>query len=140
MWRRLIEATFGSGKTVPAAVQGPVASGDEGNWGLALDAAGRIYGLKLHENKAHFTTLVSMIKTKVPNVVGVTLSACVDVMIDEFSGNQDALEIIQEIVKDLNIPIAYNFPAGHIKDNRALILGETISFEVTDKETRVIFE
>lgn len=61
----------------------------------ALDAAGRIYGLKLHENKAHFTTLISMIKTKVPNVVGVTLSACVDVMIDEFSGNQDALEIIR---------------------------------------------
>ena len=53
---------------------------------------------------------------------------------------KNALEIIQETVKDLNIPVAYNFPAGHIKDNRALILGGTITFEVTEKATNVVFE
>ncbi len=53
---------------------------------------------------------------------------------------KNALEIIQEAVKNLNIPIAYNFPAGHIKDNRALILGHVISLEVTENETKVVFE
>ena len=53
---------------------------------------------------------------------------------------KDALEIIQDIVKDLKIPVAYNFPAGHIKDNRALILGRQISMEVTAETSKVVFE
>ncbi|MGB0933017.1 MAG: S66 peptidase family protein [Lishizhenia sp.] len=31
------------------------------------------------------------------------------------------------------IPIAFDFPAGHIQDNRALILGKQTRFEVTEK-------
>ena len=56
---------------------------------------------------------------------------------------QEVSEITRSLkmmAKDLNIPVAYNFPAGHIKDNRALILGATISFEVSKKETKVVFE
>lgn len=53
---------------------------------------------------------------------------------------KNALEIIQDSVKDLNIPVAYNFPAGHSKDNRTLILGRIVTFEVTAKETTVVFE
>ncbi len=53
---------------------------------------------------------------------------------------KDGLEIIQDVLKDYNFPIIYNFPAGHIKDNRSLILGKTISIQVTDKESVVKFE
>jgi muramoyltetrapeptide carboxypeptidase len=35
-----------------------------------------------------------------------------------------AEEIIYEIVKKYNYPIAFGFPAGHLSDNRALVLGQ----------------
>ena len=37
-----------------------------------------------------------------------------------------AEEIISEKIKDKNIPTVFNFPAGHINDNRAIILGRRI--------------
>jgi len=53
---------------------------------------------------------------------------------------KDALQIIQEVLKDYDFPIIYNFPAGHIKDNRALILGKTVSIDVNAKKSIVKFE
>ena len=53
---------------------------------------------------------------------------------------KDALEIIQDVLKDYDFPILYNFPAGHIKDNRALILGKTVSVDVNLKGSVVKFE
>ncbi|MDG4949586.1 LD-carboxypeptidase [Weeksellaceae bacterium KMM 9724] len=43
-------------------------------------------------------------------------------------------QIIESFVDDLKIPVVFNFPAGHIGDNRALVLGKQVSFEVNDKE------
>lgn len=37
-----------------------------------------------------------------------------------------AEEIISEKIKDKNIPTVFNFPAGHVNDNRAIILGRSI--------------
>lgn len=59
---------------------------------------------------------------------------------NEIPWGKNAFEIIEEVTKDLKIPIIYNFPAGHIQDNRALIIGKTISMEVTKEESKVTFE
>ena len=59
---------------------------------------------------------------------------------NEIPWGKDALEIIQDVLKDYKFPIIYNFPAGHIKDNRALILGKTVSITVNEKEAVVKFE
>jgi muramoyltetrapeptide carboxypeptidase len=74
------------------------------------------------------------------NLKGIIIGGMTSMNDNSIPWGKDALEIIREAVKDLDIPIAYNFPAGHIKDNRALILGGTITLEVTDKETKVTFE
>lgn len=71
---------------------------------------------------------------------GIIIGGMTSMNDNDIPWGKDALEIIQEIVKDLDIPVAYNFPAGHIKDNRALILGKTITLEVNVKETNVEFE
>ena len=39
-------------------------------------------------------------------------------------------EIVLEKVKDSNIPICFNFPVGHIEDNRAMIIGANALIEV----------
>ena len=41
-------------------------------------------------------------------------------------------EIIVEHIKPFNIPLVFNFPAGHINDNRALVFGKEIRLEVEE--------
>jgi muramoyltetrapeptide carboxypeptidase len=53
---------------------------------------------------------------------------------------KDALEIIQDVTKGFSFPVVYNFPAGHLKDNRALILGKKVTLEVNDKESILQFK
>lgn len=71
---------------------------------------------------------------------GIIIGGMTSMNDNDIPWGKDALEIIQELVKDLDIPVAYNFPAGHIKDNRTLILGKTITLDVNNKETKVVFE
>lgn len=42
-----------------------------------------------------------------------------------------AQEIVLDAVKECNFPVAFGFPAGHVDDNRALLLGSTIELTVT---------
>jgi len=44
---------------------------------------------------------------------------------------QSAEEIIANAVKEFNFPVCFNFPAGHSKDNRALIFGAETELIVT---------
>lgn len=59
---------------------------------------------------------------------------------NEIPWGKDALEIIQDVTKGFSFPVVYNFPAGHLKDNRALILGKKASLEVNDKESILQFK
>ncbi len=48
-------------------------------------------------------------------------------------------ELILEIVSDYNIPVAFDFPAGHGKENFPLILGREIEFIVEKEDSSIIF-
>ncbi len=50
-----------------------------------------------------------------------------------------AYEIIQEHTRDYDYPVAYDFPAGHVADNRALLIGGQARLEVTPGHTRLTF-
>jgi muramoyltetrapeptide carboxypeptidase len=71
---------------------------------------------------------------------GIIVGAMTDMKDNEIPWGKNALEIIEDTVKGLNIPIIYNFPAGHIRDNRALIFGRQVSIEVTAVESKIVFE
>jgi len=59
---------------------------------------------------------------------------------NEIPWGMNALEIIDDVTKKYNIPIIYNFPAGHMADNHALILGKQVTLEANDLESKVVFE
>jgi muramoyltetrapeptide carboxypeptidase len=59
---------------------------------------------------------------------------------NEIPWGKNVLEIIDDVTKKYNIPIIYNFPAGHMADNHALVLGKQVSIEVNDLESKVVFE
>mgnify|MGYP000703170247 CR=1 FL=1 len=49
-------------------------------------------------------------------------------------------EMILEVCEEYDFPIAFNFPAGHVKDNRALIMGREVEFEVNSKNVTLAFK
>lgn len=48
-------------------------------------------------------------------------------------------ELLVEHLQFRKIPVAFHFPAGHIDDNRALILGREVKLQVTEIETELRF-
>lgn len=50
-----------------------------------------------------------------------------------------AEEIIKETLQAYNFPVLFGFPAGHISDNRALILGQKVTLEVNEKGGELLY-
>ena len=48
-------------------------------------------------------------------------------------------EIILEQLRFSNMPVIFNFPAGHINDNRALVIGKHIKISINENETIVSY-
>jgi muramoyltetrapeptide carboxypeptidase len=74
------------------------------------------------------------------NVKGIVIGGFTKMRDNDIPWGHDALEIIKEITKEYNIPICFNFPAGHISDNRALVFGKEVTLEVTAAGTKLTFE
>ncbi len=52
---------------------------------------------------------------------------------------KQADQIVAEYVHEAGIPVCFNFPAGHIADNRALILGRKIQLDIGANEVSLQF-
>ncbi len=48
-------------------------------------------------------------------------------------------DIVLELCKEYDFPIVFNFPAGHVSDNRALVLGRQVTLNVSKKEVSLLF-
>ena len=72
---------------------------------------------------------------KLDGIKGLVVGGLTKMHDNTVSFGQPAEEIIWERVRDKNIPVIFDFPAGHIDDNRALILGRMTEIEVVEKIT-----
>lgn len=73
------------------------------------------------------------------HVRGIVVGGMTDMHDNEIPFGQNEVQIITAIAKEYNIPIAFEFPAGHQMDNRTLILGKQVDFEVNEKEVKLQF-
>lgn len=48
-------------------------------------------------------------------------------------------EIVLEAVEGTDFPVVFNFPAGHLDDNRTLLLGSYVDMKVSKKKARIRF-
>ncbi|HUH34638.1 MAG TPA: LD-carboxypeptidase [Moheibacter sp.] len=55
------------------------------------------------------------------------------------SFDQTTQQIIHQMMQAYDIPMAFQFPAGHIGDNRALLLGTTVNLEITKNKVTLEF-
>jgi muramoyltetrapeptide carboxypeptidase len=51
-----------------------------------------------------------------------------------------AKELISDAVSEYNFPVVFDFPAGHLDDNRALVFGKQIILNVSKKNTTILFK
>ena len=109
----------------------------------AIDCTDKILFLEdLDEYLYHIDRMLLNLKRNgcLASLKGIVVGAMTKMNDNDIPWGKNALEIIEDITKDLKIPIIYNFPAGHIQDNRALIFGRQVSMEVNDEESILIFE
>lgn len=52
---------------------------------------------------------------------------------------KQAEKIIAEYAQDAGIPVCFNFPAGHIADNRALIMGREVRLDIDSNGVSLLF-
>lgn len=72
-------------------------------------------------------------------VKGIIVGGMTDMHDNQIPFGRNANEIILDVTQEFDIPICFDFPAGHLSDNRALILGDEIEFEVSESSTQIRF-
>lgn len=74
------------------------------------------------------------------SIKGIIVGSMTSMKDNEIPWGKNALEIINDVTQKYKIPVIFNFPAGHINDNRALIMGSNVQMQVNENGSSVIFE
>jgi muramoyltetrapeptide carboxypeptidase len=109
----------------------------------AIDCSDKILFIEdLDEYLYHIDRMMMNLKRNgcLESLKGIIVGGMTKMKDNEIPWGKNALQIIDDITKNYNIPVIYNFPAGHLADNRALIFGKQISLEANNLESKVIFE
>lgn len=108
----------------------------------AIDTTNKIlYFEDLDEYLYHIDRMVYNLKRNgyFEKIKGLIIGGMTDMHDNSIPFGCDYIGIIKNITKEYNFPVVFDFPAGHIKDNRALILGQEVTLEVGVERTRLTF-
>jgi len=109
----------------------------------AIDCNDKILFIEdLDEYLYHIDRMMMNLKRNgcLESIKGILVGSMTKMKDNDIPWGKDALQIIEDVTKKYNIPIVYNFPAGHIQDNRALVFGSQIELDVNAECTKVYFE
>jgi muramoyltetrapeptide carboxypeptidase len=70
---------------------------------------------------------------KLAELKGLIIGAFNHIEVEDIPFGQAADEVIAEIVSSYAYPVCYNFPVGHIEDNRAMVLGKNTLLQVGER-------
>lgn len=107
----------------------------------ALKTDGKILFIEdLDEYLYHIDRMMMNLKRNgmLENLSGLIVGGMTKMNDNAISFGKTAQEIIFDAVKEYNYPVCFDFPAGHITDNRALILGREVKLEV--RENKVVLD
>ena len=70
---------------------------------------------------------------KLENLAALIVGGMSDMNDNEISFGKSVIEIISECVAEYNYPVCFNFPAGHLDDNRTIIFGQQSELIISEK-------
>ncbi|HEY0898124.1 MAG TPA: LD-carboxypeptidase [Sphingobacteriaceae bacterium] len=70
---------------------------------------------------------------KLSKLKGLIVGGFTELKDNDIPFGQTAEQIIAECVKEYDFPVCYNFPAGHISDNHAVIFGKKVNLIVNNQ-------
>ncbi len=101
-----------------------------------IDTNGKILFIEdLDEYLYHIDRMMMNLRRsgKLEGLAGLVVGAMLKMHDNAVPFEKTAEQIIAEAVEDYPFPVCFNFPAGHLDDNRALILGREARFEVSSQ-------
>ena len=86
------------------------------------------------EHEYSIDRMMRMLKRsgKLATLKGLIVGALNEIEQEKIPFGQTPEEIILEIVKEYDYPVCFNFPIGHIADNRAMVAGAKVQLNVSD--------
>lgn len=106
-----------------------------------IDTTGKILFLEdLDEYLYHIDRMMMNLKRtgKLDRLAGLIVGGMTKMRDNDVPFGKTAQEIIIHAVAEYSYPVCFNFPAGHLEDNRSLILGREVTLEVSE-EVRLRF-
>jgi muramoyltetrapeptide carboxypeptidase len=76
---------------------------------------------------------------KLARLKGLIVGGFTDLKDNDIPFGKSVEEIVLEHVQEYNYPVCFDFPAGHIPDNHALILGKTVHLVVEQDNVQLTF-
>ena len=73
------------------------------------------------------------------NLAGLIVGGMTDMHDSKIPFGKTAEKIVFDTISEYGYPVCFNFPAGHIDDNRALILGREIELNSTKNKITLNF-
>jgi muramoyltetrapeptide carboxypeptidase len=106
-----------------------------------IDTSGKILFLEdVDEYLYHIDRMMTNLKRtgKLNHLAGLIVGGMTKMRDNDVPFGLSANKIIAMAVQEFSYPVCFNFPAGHLEDNRALILGREVTLEVGEN-VRVSF-
>ncbi len=108
----------------------------------SIDTSGKILFIEeIGEYKYHIDRMLLSLKRAgyFDNCKGVIIGDMTKIKRNTTPWGSSIEQLILDVLSDYNFPIAFNMPAGHEKDNRALVFGKTIELKVTKEQSSFKF-
>ncbi len=109
----------------------------------SLDTSGKILFIEeIGEYKYHIDRMLQSMKRAgyFENLGGLIVGDMTKLRKNTTLWGSSIEQLILDALADYDFPIAFNMPAGHEKDNRALVLGKTVTLDVSKDSSSVICE
>jgi muramoyltetrapeptide carboxypeptidase len=108
----------------------------------SIDTSGKILFIEeIGEYKYHIDRMLQSLKRAgyFDNCKGLIVGDMTKLRTNTTLWGTSVEQLILDALSDYDFPIAFNMPAGHEKDNQALILGRTIQLVVSSSQSSILF-